>query len=324
MRALVTGVNGQAGSYLAELLLEKGYEVFGMVRRQSNENLENIEHLLDKIKIVHGDLTDQVSLIDIINSVRPREIYNMAAQSHVQVSWEQPELTCDINALGVLKLLEAVRKTDINTKIIQASSSEMFGRVLSTPQNENTSFNPVSPYACSKVFAYNIMRTYRFSYGMFACNAISFNYESVRRGREFVTRKISLGVAKIKLGLVDKIYLGNIDAKRDWSHARDIVEGMHLIMQHAAPEDFVLASGETHSVKEFLEEAFRVAEIKDWQDYIMIDEKFIRPAEVNILLGDSSKARKILRWAPKIAFKELVEEMVINDIKTLKKSIDNG
>lgn len=322
MKALVSGCNGQDGSYLAELLLEKGYEVFGMVRRQSNENLENIVHLLDKIKIVHGDLTDQTSLIDIISSVKPDEIYNMAAQSHVQVSWEQPDLTCTVNALGILRLLEAIRKVNKNIKIIQASSSEMFGRVLSIPQNENTNFNPVSPYACSKVFAYNIIRTYRFSYGMFACNAISFNHTSPHRGKEFVTRKVSLGIAKIKLGISDKIYLGNIDAKRDWSHAKDIVHGMYLIMQHKVPDDFVLASGETHSVREFIEEAFKVAEIKNWQDYIVIDEKFIRPAEVNILLGDSSKARKILGWIPKVAFKELVKEMVLSDIKELKKSID--
>lgn len=244
-RVLITGVNGQVGSYMAEYLLEKDYDVYGLVRRQSNEKFDNIQHILDKITLIHGDLTDQSSLLEALSIAKPDECYNFAAQSLVPASWEQPELTANITAVGVLRLLEAIRKYNPNIKILQASSSEMYGYVLEVPQTEKTSFNPVSPYACAKVFGHMLMRTYRFSYNMFAANAISFNHESPRRGHEFVTRKISIGVAKIKLGLIDKIYLGNLDAKRDWSHAKDIVRGIYLIMQHSEPDDFVLCSGKS-------------------------------------------------------------------------------
>lgn len=321
MRALVTGVNGQTASYMCEFLLDKGYEVFGLVRRQSSEKFENIDQILNEITLIHGDLTDSTSLINAIETAKPDELYNFAAQSHVHVSWEQPILTAEVDALGVLRLLEVIRKVNKNTRFIQASSSEQFGRVLEVPQNENTNFNPVSPYAVSKVFSFFITRTYRYSYNMFASNAICFNNESPRRGKEFVTRKISLGIAKIKLGLADKIILGNLDAKRDWSHSKDIINGIYLIMQHSEPDDFVLCSGETHSVREFIEEAFKVANIQDWRKYIEIDQRFIRPAEVNLLQGDYSKAKRILNWQPKITFKELVREMVESDIKLLEKTV---
>ena len=316
-RALVTGITGQTASYMCELLLEKGYDVFGLVRRQSNETLDNIAHILDKITLIHGDLTDSSSLIEALEISNPEEIYNFAAQSHVHVSWQQPILTSEIDAIGPLKLLEAVRKYNPKIKIVQASSSEQFGRVLEVPQTEKTAFNPVSPYAVSKCFAFSMMRTYRFSYNMFAVNAISFNHESPRRGVEFVTRKITLGVAKIKLGLANKISLGNLDSQRDWSHAKDIVKGVYAIMQHNEPDDFVLCSGETHSIKEFLTEAFNVIGISDWTPYVEIDPKFIRPAEVNLLLGDHTKATTILGWEPTITVKELVKEMVEQDIKNI-------
>lgn len=319
--ALITGANGQVASYLIELLLENNYKIYGLIRRQSNENLINIEHLLDKITILHGDLTDRTSLIEAIEKSNPDEIYNTAAQSHVKVSWDQPVLTAEINSIGSLNLLEVIRKINVNIKLLQCSSSEQFGKVLAIPQTEETPFNPLSPYAVSKTFAFFMMRTYRFSYNMFACNAISFNTESPRRGKDFVTRKIILGVAKIKLGLANKITLGNLEAKRDWSHSKDIVAGIYAIMQHSEPDDFVLCSGETRSVREFIEEAFKVANIQDWQKYIEIDQKFIRPAEVNLLQGDYSKAKRILNWQPKITFKELVQEMVESDIKLLEKSL---
>lgn len=320
MNVLITGISGQDGSYMAELLLEKGYNVYGLVRRQSVENFSNINHILDRIKLIYGDLSDQSSLINAINIAKPEEIYHLGAMSFVGTSWDQPEMTANVTAVGSLRVLEAIRKTNSKIKFLQASSSEMYGRVLEVPQNENTSFNAVSPYACSKVFAHAITRTYRFSYSMFASTAISFNHESVRRGKEFVTRKISLGIAKIKFGLINKIILGSLDAKRDWSHAKDIILGMYLIMQHSEPDDFVLCSGETHSIKEFIEEAFKVANIPNWHDYIEIDQKFIRPAEVNLLQGDYSKAKRILNWQPKISFKELVREMVESDIYLLEKS----
>ena len=319
-RALVTGCNGQSASYMCELLLEKGYDVYGLVRRQSNEQFINIEHLFDKITLIHGDLTDSSSLIEALEISRPDDIYNYAAQSHVHESWKQPILTAEINAIGALRLLEAVRKYNDKIRIVQASSSEMFGKVLEVPQTEKTPFNPVSPYACSKVFAYDMMRTYRFSYNMFAANAISFNHESARRGVEFVTRKISLGVARIKLGLAHRIILGNLDAKRDWSHAKDIVRGMYAILQHTEADDFVLCSGETHSIREFLTESFKVIGIDDWTPYVETDAQFIRPAEVNLLLGDHSKATNLLGWRPVITFQSLVQEMVENDIKLLSSS----
>lgn len=321
MRALITGANGQVGSYLCELLLEKGYDVYGLVRRQSDEKFDNISHILDKITLIHGDLTDQSSLNEALQIANPEVCVNLAAQSHVHVSWNQPILTSEIDAIGFLNLLESIRKYNSKIKILQASSSEMYGKVLEVPQTEKTGFNPTSPYAVAKVFSHFMCRTYRFSYNMFASNVINFNTESPRRGKEFVTRKISLGIAKIKLGLADKIILGNLDAKRDWSHAKDIVKGVYAIMQYSEPDDFVLCSGDTHSIREFIEEAFKVAEIKNWQDYIEIDQKFIRPAEVNLLQGDYSKAKRILNWQPKITFKELVREMVESDIKLLEKTL---
>jgi len=321
MNILITGISGQDGSYMAELLLDKGYNVYGLVRRQSVENFSNINHILDRVKLIYGDLSDQSSLINAINIAQPDEIYHFGAMSFVGMSWDQPELTANITGIGSLRILEAIRKTNVKTKFVQAASSEQYGKVLVSPQNEESSFNPVSPYGVSKTFAYFLTRTYRFSYNMFAANAISFNHESPRRGKEFVTRKISLGVAKIKLGLANKISLGNLEAKRDWSHSKDIINGIYLIMQHNEPDDFVLCSGETHSVKEFIEEAFRVANIPDWQKYIEIDQRFIRPAEVNLLQGDYSKAKRILNWQPKISFKELVREMVESDIKLLEKTL---
>lgn len=319
-RVLITGVNGQVGSYMAEYLLEKDYDVYGLVRRQSNEKFDNIQHILDKITLIHGDLTDQSSLLEALSIAKPDECYNFAAQSLVPASWEQPELTANITAVGVLRLLEAIRKYNPNIKILQASSSEMYGYVLEVPQTEKTSFNPVSPYACAKVFGHMLMRTYRFSYNMFAANAISFNHESPRRGHEFVTRKISIGVAKIKLGLIDKIYLGNLDAKRDWSHAKDIVRGIYLIMQHSEPDDFVLCSEESRSIREFLTEAFAIIGVSDWQQYVEVDQQFMRPADVNFLLGDCTKAKTVLHWKPEISFKELVREMVENDIRLLQRT----
>ncbi len=320
-RALVIGATGQLASYLMELLLDKGYKVFGLMRRQSNENLCNINHLLDKITLLHGDITDEISLTDIITQSKPDEIYNTAAQSHVKVSWEQPILTSDINSIGCVKLLETIRKINKNIKVLQFSSSEMYGDVLEIPQTERTPLNPRSPYAVSKVFSYFMFRTYRFSYNMFACNTINFNTESPRRGKEFVTRKITMGVAKIKLDSKDKIRLGNLDAKRDWTHAKDIVRGVYAIMQRNEPDDFVLCSGTTHSIREFLTEAFNVIGIDDWTPYVEVDPQFMRPAEVNLLLGDHTKATTVLGWSPTISFKELVKEMVENDVKLLQKHL---
>ena len=319
MNILITGISGQDGSYMADLLLEKGHKVYGLIRRKSNENFENIEHLLDKVTLIPGDLSDQSSLMNAINISKPDQIYNFAAQSFVGASWEQPELTSNITGLGALRLLEAIRKINSKIKFVQASSSEQFGRVLTPVQDENTPFNPVSPYGSSKVFAYFLARTYRYSYGMFASNAISFNHEGPRRGKEFVTRKISMGVAKIHLGLEKKITLGNLDAKRDWSHAKDIVNGIYLIMQHNKPDDFVLCSGKTHSVRDFLREAFKVIGVTEWWDYVDMDQQLIRPAEVDELVGDYSKIRDTLGWQPKIGFDELVREMVESDIKLFEK-----
>jgi GDPmannose 4,6-dehydratase len=317
-RAFITGINGQDGSYMAEYLLERDYDVYGLVRRQSNERFDNITHILDKITLIHGDLTDQGSLLEALNIAKPEIVINLAAQSFVKASWDQPELTANITAIGVLRVLEAIRKYNKKIKFIQASSSEQWGNVLEIPQSEDTKFNPQSPYGASKVFGYYITRIYRFSYNMFACNAISCNHESPRRGQEFVTRKISMGVAKIKLGLSDKIMLGNLDAKRDWSHAKDIINGMYSILQHDKPDDFVLCSGETHSVREFLTKAFETIGINDWTPYVLIDPHFMRPAEVNLLQGNYKKANTVLGWKPTIPFNRLICEMVENDIKLLQ------
>jgi GDPmannose 4,6-dehydratase len=320
MRALVTGVTGQDGSYLAEFLLEKGYEVYGLVRRSSLEKFDRIQLCIDRINLVEGDLTDQSSLDSVIQAVKPDEVYNLAAQSFVPVSWSQPVLTGDVTGLGVVRILEAIRRHQPRAKFLQASSSEMFGKVEESPQNENTQFYPRSPYGASKVFGHHVTVNYRESYGLFACSAISFNHESPRRGLEFVTRKITHQVAKIKCGLTTKLSMGNLDAVRDWGFAGDYVRGMWLVLQQPAAEDFVLATGKTHSVRELLEVAFSAAGL-DWQKYVEIDAKLIRPAEVDHLCGDSSKARQKLGWKPTVGFKQLIEMMVAADLKLVQSSI---
>ncbi|MDH3251454.1 MAG: GDP-mannose 4,6-dehydratase [Ignavibacteria bacterium] len=322
-KALITGVTGQDGSYLAEFLLSKKYTVYGMVRRSSTENFERIEHLRDKIHIVQADLLDQLSLIDLIKSERPTEIYNLAAQSFVPTSWNQPVLTGEYTALGVTKLLEAIRLVDRKIRFYQASSSEMFGKVRETPQNEHTPFYPRSPYGVAKVYGHFITVNYRESYDMFAVSGILFNHESPRRGLEFVTRKISDGVARIKLGLTNELRLGNLDAKRDWGFAGDYVEAMWMMLQQEKPEDFVVASEKSHTVRDFVEIAFDHAGLK-WRKYVKTDKRFYRPAEVNELLGDASKARKRLRWKPGVSFEGLVKMMVDADIGRLRKKLKDG
>ncbi len=317
--ALLTGITGQDGSYLAEFLLGKGYKVCGIVRRVSVPNIGRIEHLLDKVELFGADLTDQSSLTGVVKKVKPDEVYNLGAQSFVKASWEQPVLTADITGVGVTKLLEAIHSVDHQIKFYQASSSEMFGKVRETPQNEKTPFYPRSPYAIAKVYAHWMTINYRESYGMFTANGICFNHESPRRSLEFVTKKISDGAARIKLGLSKEIVLGNIDAKRDWGFAGDFVEAMWLMLQQEKPDDYVIATGENHSIKEFIEESFKVVDIDNWQKYVKQDEKFMRPAEVDCLIGDYSKAKKELGWEPKVKFKELVRMMVESDIERLKK-----
>lgn len=323
MRALITGVTGQDGSYLAEFLLEKGYEVYGLVRRSSLEKFDRIQLCIDKINLVEGDLTDQSSLDSVIQAVQPDEVYNLAAQSFVPVSYTQPVLTGDVTGLGVVRILEAIRRHQPRAKFLQASSSEMFGKVKESPQNESTRFYPRSPYGASKVFGHHLTVNYRESYGLFACSAISFNHESPRRGLEFVTRKVAHQVARIKCGLTTKLSMGNLDAERDWGFAGDYVRGMWLILQQPAAEDFVLATGETHSVRELLEVAFSAAGL-DWQKYVEIDPKLIRPAEVDHLCGDSSKARQKLGWKPTVSFEQLIEMMVAADLKLIRSSIPSA
>jgi len=319
-RALITGINGMDGSHLADFLIKRGdYEVFGIERRKANYYSPNITHLDDKISLLKGDLSDQNSLLIAIKDCEPHEVYNLGAQSFVGESWTMPEQTSDITGLGALRVLEAIREYgNKNTKFYQASSSEMFGKQEGTA-NEDTIFYPCSPYGVSKLYAHWITKNYRESHGMFAVSGILFNHESERRGHEFVTRKISDGVAKIHLGLADHISLGNLESKRDWGYAPDYVEGMWLMMQQEKSEDYVLATGETHSIREFLDEAFKLIGIDNWSSYIKVDQKFIRPVEVSYLLGDASKAKKVLGWEPKTSFKELVKIMVENDIKLLKK-----
>ncbi len=317
--ALITGITGQDGSYLAELLLEKGYNVYGIYRRSSVETFERIEHIKDKIKLLSGDLLDLSSLIGLLKDCQPDEVYNLGAQSFVPASWEQPILTSDIDALGVTRMLEAIRKTNPGIKFYQASSSEMFGKVQEVPQTEKTPFYPRSPYGVSKVYAYWITKNYRESYNIFACNGILFNHESPRRGKQFVTRKVSHSVAKIKLGMQKDLALGNLDAKRDWGYAKDYVEAMWLMMQHDQPDDYVIATGETHSVGELCETAFSHLGI-DYKDYVKTDPKFVRPPDVDLRKGDATKAKKKLGWKPKVKFKELVEMMVDSDLKELKGS----
>jgi GDPmannose 4,6-dehydratase len=315
-RALITGITGQDGSYLAELLLEKDYEVLGMVRRSSTVNFERIAHLQDKITFVPGDLLDEISMIHILQQHRPQEVYNLAAQSFVQTSFGQPVLTGETTALGVTRLLDAIRLVDPEIRFYQASSSEMFGKVHEVPQKETTPFHPRSPYGVAKVYGHWITLNYRESYDLHATSGILFNHESPRRGLEFVTRKISHTVAQIKLGLVDELRLGNLDAQRDWGFAGDYVEAMWLMLQQDAPEDFVICTGETHSVREFCEVAFGHAGL-NWEDYVVIDEAFFRPAEVDLLVGDATKAEELLGWKPGTSFENLVTMMVDADIDLL-------
>ena len=312
-RALITGITGQDGSYLAEFLLGKGYQVFGIVRRASTENFARIEHLRDRIELVQADLLDQLSLIEVIERTRPDELYNLAAQSFVPTSWVQPVLTAEFDAVGVTRVLEAIRLVNRRIRFYQASSSEMFGKVREVPQRETTPFYPRSPYGVAKVFGHHITVNYRESYGLFACAGILFNHESPRRGKEFVTRKISDGVARIKLGLAEELRLGNLAACRDWGFAGDYVRAMWLMLQQPEPGDYVIATGEVHSVREFADLAFRHAGMQ-WQDHVVEDEALRRPAEVDHLVGDPTKARTTLCWEPQIRFPELVRMMVDADL----------
>jgi GDPmannose 4,6-dehydratase len=315
--ALITGITGQDGSYLAELLLEEGYRVVGMTRRTSTEVHERIEHLVDRVEIVSGDLLDQSSMTQLIAEVRPHEIYNLAAQSFVPTSWTQPVLTGEFTALGVTRVLEAIRHVDRSIRVYQASSSEMFGKVQETPQRETTSFYPRSPYGVAKVYGHWITVNYRESYGLFAVSGILFNHESERRGKEFVTRKISDGVARIKLGLADTLHLGNLEARRDWGFAGDYVRAMWLMLQHAEPDDYVIATGRTHTVRDFCRLAFAAVGL-DYERYVVEDPRFVRPAEVDVLIGDPSKAKRLLGWTPTVTFEELVNRMVEADMARLR------
>jgi GDPmannose 4,6-dehydratase len=320
-KALITGITGQDGSYLAELLLEKGYEVHGVIRRSSSFNTDRIDHLYKdpherevRLKLHYGDLTDASSLNRILSALEPDEIYNLGAQSHVKVSFEVPEYTAEAAGLGAVRLLEAIRELGIRPRFYQASSSELFGKVREVPQRETTPFYPRSPYACAKAYAYYLTVNYRESYGLFACNGILFNHESPRRGETFVTRKVTRAVARIKHGLEKRLYLGNLDARRDWGHAKDFVEAMWLMLQADQPDDYVVATGEVHSVRELCEEAFSVVGL-DAKDFVEVDPRYFRPAEVDFLQGDSSKARQKLGWKPKVDFKALIREMVDSDME---------
>lgn len=317
-RALITGITGQDGSYLAELLLSEGYEVFGMVRRLSTPNTWRIEHILDRITLKPADLLDQLSMLRLIDEIRPHEVYNLAAMSFVPASWDQPMLTGEFNSQGVTRMLEAIRSVDTKIRFYQASSSEMYGRVREVPQSELTPFYPRSPYGVSKVFGHYITVNYRESYGMFAVSGILFNHESPRRGLEFVTRKVTEGVARIKLGLKDKLSIGNMDAQRDWGFSGDYVKAMWKMLQQDAADDYVIATGETHSVKELIEVAFAHAGL-DWQKHVYQDPALIRPAEVDLLLGDPAKAKTSLGWEPEVGFRQLIEMMVDADLERLRK-----
>lgn len=316
--ALITGITGQDGSYLAEFLLEKGYHVVGMVRRSSTVNFDRIAHLQDheKLDIVQGDLLDQMSLIDILKEYQPAEVYNLAAQSFVPTSWRQPVLTGEFTALGVTRMLDAIRIVNPLTRFYQASSSEMFGKVRDVPQSEETPFYPRSPYGVAKVYGHWITVNYRESYNLYACSGILFNHESPRRGLEFVTHKVTYAAARIKLGQQKELRLGNLDARRDWGYAGDYVQAMWLMLQQESPDDYVIATGETHSVRELCQAAFDCVGL-DWEDYVVIDEKFYRPAEVDLLIGDCSKAKTKLGWTPAVSFHELIEMMVKADLKSL-------
>ncbi|HKZ22230.1 MAG TPA: GDP-mannose 4,6-dehydratase [candidate division Zixibacteria bacterium] len=318
MKALITGITGQDGSYLAEFLLSKGYEVFGMVRRSSTEKFDRINHIIDKIKLKQGDLLDQLSLIRLIEEIQPEEVYNLAAQSFVPTSWQQPVLTAEFDAVGVTRILEAIHQVNKKIKFYQASSSEMFGKTQEVPQTEKTPFYPRSPYGVAKVYGHWITVNYRESYGIFGCSGILFNHESPRRGLEFVTRKVTDGVAKIKLGLTDKLYLGNLDAQRDWGYAGDYVESMWLMLQQKEPDNYVVATGISHSVKDLVRVAFESAGL-DWQKYVKVDQNLVRPAEVDHLLGDASYAKKKLGWKPKVSFEQMIKMMVEHDLALQQK-----
>ncbi|HBR15393.1 MAG TPA: GDP-mannose 4,6-dehydratase [Candidatus Omnitrophica bacterium] len=326
-RALITGITGQDGSYLTEFLLDKNYEVYGLIRRSSSFNTERIDHLYQdphekdvRVKLVYGDLNDASSLNHIVKTIKPDEIYNLGAQSHVKVSFGIPEYTAEVAGLGTTRLLEAIRDSGIKTKFYQASSSEMFGNAQDRPQNEKTPFYPRSPYAAAKAYAYWMTVNYREAYNMFACNGILFNHESPRRGETFVTRKITMALARIKHGVQNKLYLGNLEAKRDWGFAGDYVEAMWLMLQQDKPDDYVIATGKTYSVREFLEEAFGYAGL-NWKTYVEIDQRYFRPTEVDYLLGNSTKARRKLKWRPKVTFPELVRMMVDSDMRLVEKML---
>ncbi len=323
-KALITGITGQDGSYLAELLLSKGYAVHGLIRRSSSFNTGRIDHLYRdfhdpeaRIFLHYGDLSVSAQIMDLLHSIAPDEIYHLGAQSHVRVSFDMPEYTGDITGLGTLRILEAIRKTGIKTKFYQASSSEMFG-AAPPPQKETTPFQPRSPYAAAKVYAYYIVRNYRDAYGLFAANGILFNHESPRRGETFVTRKVTRAAAHIKLGLQDKLYLGNLEAKRDWGFAGDYVEAMWLMLQQEKPDDYAICTGETHSVREFVEKVFRKLDL-DYHKHVVVDPQYFRPTEVDVLLGDSSKAQKMLGWKPKVSFEQLIDMMIAADLELAKK-----
>ncbi len=319
-KALITGITGQDGSYLTELLLSKGYEVYGLIRRSSSFNTDRIDHLYKdpheqpKLRLIYADLTDGSNLHSILNDVNPDEVYNLGAQSHVRVSFDQPIYTANVDALGTLRILEAIRSMKKPAKFYQASSSEMYGRVLETPQTEKTPFYPRSPYGCAKVYSFWQTVNYREAYNLFACNGILFNHESPRRGETFVTRKITRAATRIKLGLQNKLYLGNLDAKRDWGFAGDYVEAMWLMLQQDKPDDYVIATGETHSVREFLDVVFGYLGL-DWRQYVEKDARYFRPTEVDLLLGDASKAKKVLKWQPKVSFKQLAKMMTDADMR---------
>ena len=327
-KALITGITGQDGSYLAELLLEKGYEVHGIIRRSSSFNTGRIEHLYQdfhasdaKVFLHYGDLSDSSALSRLLEKVQPDEIYNLAAQSHVRVSFDIPEYTADVVGLGTIRILDAIKETKIKTRFYQASTSELYGKVVETPQTEKTPFYPRSPYACAKLYSYWITVNYRESYDMYACNGILFNHESPRRGETFVTKKITHAIARILKKEQDKLYLGNLDAKRDWGYAKDYVEAMWLMLQQEKAEDYVIATGETHSVREFLDEAFGLVGL-DWKKYVEIDPRYYRPAEVDLLLGNPAKAKEKLGWKPKTTFKELVKIMLEYDLNNCGLSLD--
>ncbi len=319
-KALITGITGQDGSYLAEFLLDKGYEVIGMVRRSSTLNFERIRHIQEQLTLVQGDLLDQMSLIDLLREHRPHEVYNLAAQSFVPTSWKQPVLTGEFTALGVTRLLDAVRLVDPEIRFYQASSSEIFGKVREVPQKETTPFYPRSPYGVAKVYGHWIAVNYRESYNLYVCSGILFNHESPRRGLEFVTRKSTHGAARIKLGLAKELRMGNLEARRDWGYAGDYVRAMWLMLQQSKPDDYVIATGETHSVREWLEECFSYLGL-NWQDYVVVDPQFLRPAEVDQLIGDPSKARRQLGWQPEVSFQQLARLMVDADLELLRRQL---